>query len=229
MATQRTISSSTLDRSNLNCLILARWAFIVAAIPFFIGGAIVIRTEVPPSLSPTLGMLSHTLWALAIAILTLGVVALLRSTEMLREGLAGYLSLGVLGLGVLQGIQWVTWAYVDVRAARRDGHDVVLETIIVPFGAGHLITYGLLLGAGIALLGWALRRTDLTHRYVAWSGVIIGVVTVFLWVSTLLFAMGGGDDGHVVFDVGTLFLPVLYLWGMVLGASIFLRGASTAN
>lgn len=228
MSTADDASSLTSDTNNVGYLRLARWAFLVAALPFFIGGAIVIWTEVPPSLSPRLGMLSHALWALAIVILALGAVTLLRSLETLRGGLAGYLATGVLGLGVLHGLQWVTWAYVDVRAARENEHGVVLETIIVPFGAGHLLMYGLLLGTGIALLGWALRQTELTHRTVPWVGVILGAVTALSWTMTLLFAMGGGENGHILFDLATLLLPLLYLWGMILGISMFL-GGSTAT
>lgn len=229
MSTEPMNSSLTTETSAIDYLTLARWAFILAAISFFIGGAIVIRTEVPPSLSPMLGMLSHALWALAIVFLALGAVVLLRSTEMLRVGLAGYLAAGVLGLGVLQSLQWATWAYVDVRAARVVEHELVLETLIVPYGAGHLIGYGLLVGTGIALLGWALRRTDLTHRYLPGSGVILGIVTVLFWIITLLFAMGGGDDGHVLFDIATIFIPVLYLWGLILGISIIRSEPSTED
>ncbi|MDJ1432990.1 hypothetical protein [Halostagnicola sp. A-GB9-2] len=59
-------------------------ALMVAGIPFYIGGLLVIQTDTPPSLSPTLGILSHALWALAVAILALGVAILLRWIEPLR-------------------------------------------------------------------------------------------------------------------------------------------------
>lgn len=101
--------------------------------------------DTPPSSASPLGMFGHSLWALAVAIPTGGVVALLRDPEALRTGQAGYLATVVLGLGVLPGLQWVTQAYVDVRTARSGDHDLVLETVIEPLGAGHLRTYCLIL------------------------------------------------------------------------------------
>lgn len=199
---------------------LASGALLTAWIPFVVGGALVIVADTPPSASPTLGMLSHAMWALAVVVLALGVAALLRYTPALRVGLAGFLSTGVLGLGVLHGLQWVTWAYVDVRGARSEGHDLVLETVITPFGAGHLLMYAVLVGTGIALLGWALRRTDLARRSVAWAGVVIGALTVGTAVVPLLSGFGGGSEGHVLFDVATLLLPVGYLWAAVLGTTL---------
>ncbi|GAB7018836.1 hypothetical protein JCM18750_16970 [Halostagnicola bangensis] len=194
-----------------------------AGIPFFIGGLLVIQTDTPPSLSPTLGMLSHALWAFAVAILALAVTILLRWVEPLRRGLAGFLSVGILGLGVLHGLQWVTWAYVDVRAAREGEHELVVDAIIVPFGAGHLLMYCILLGSAMALLGWALRRTRITHRYVGPVGVVLGALTVALATYPLVAAYGGGSEGHFIFDAATLMLPVLYLWAMVLGIDIYRR------
>ncbi|WP_418285064.1 hypothetical protein [Halorubrum sp. DTA46] len=148
----------------------------------------------------------------------------MRSIAELRDGLVGELAVGALGLGVLRGLQWVSWAYVDVRGSRKAAHDFVLETLIVPFGAGHLLVYGLLVGTGVTLLGWALRSTSLTHRAVDWAGVVLGGKTVLLWTVALLFAFGGGGDGHVLFDVATLLLPVLYLWGIVAGVEFHRRG-----
>lgn len=222
-----TMSIASHERRAANGVPLASGAFVAAGISFLAGGLIVTQTEVPPSLSPTLGMLTHALWAIAIAILAVGVAAALRSTEALRAGLAGYLSAGVLGLGVLHALQWVSWAYVDVRAARRAEHELVLETLIVPFGAGHLLVYGILLGTGVTLLGWSIRRAGIAHRYVAWAGVLLGALTLGLWTVSLLFAFGGGGDGHVLFDIATLLLPALYLWAMVLGVDLR-RGMSRA-
>lgn len=200
---------------------LASGALIAAGIAFLAGGALVIVADTPPSLSPTLGMLSHALWALAISLLTVGVAALLRCSEGLRAGIAGYLAIGTLGLGVLHGLQWVTWAYVDVRGARSDGHDLVLETIIEPFGAGHLLMNCILVGTGVALLGWAFRRSPLSHRYVDWAGIVLGVLTATLAAISLVAVFGGGSEGYVLFDIATLLLPVLYLWAMALGLDIY--------
>lgn len=195
--------------------------FVLAGVSFCLGGAIVARTEVPPSLSPRLGMASHALWALAVTLLAAAAYVSVRSIPELRDGLAGELAVGALGLGVIQGLQWASWAYVDVRGSREETHDLVLETLIVPFGAGHLLVYGLLVGTGVTLLGWALRSTSLTRRAVDWIGVVLGGVTVLLWTVVLLFAFGGGGDGNALFDVATLLLPVLYLWGIVVGVELY--------
>jgi|AntDeeMinimDraft_4_1070355.scaffolds.fasta_scaffold00004_94 hypothetical protein len=197
-------------------------ALILAGVPFFVGGILVIEAETPPSGAPLLGMLSHALWALGITILAFGVVALLRAIPELRRGLAGYLGAGVLGLGVLNGLQWVTWAYVDVRGAREiERGDQILDTIVVPFGAGHLLMYAIILGTGIALFGWALRRTELVSRYVVGAGVGLGVLAVITALYPLLSAVGGGSEGHVIFDVATLLLPVLYLWATAVGITMY--------
>lgn len=174
-------------------------------------------------------MLSHVLWATAIAFVAFGVVALFRSVETLRDGLAGYLAAGTFGIGALHGLQWATWAYVDVRAAQATDYNVVRETVIVPFGAGHLLTYGIILGTGVAFLAWALRRAWLIHHYSAWTGVILGASTVVLWVISLMGALGGGDDGHILFDIATLSLPLLYLWVLLLGVGLYRRGTPTTN
>lgn len=198
-------------------------ALVVAGIPFYVGGLLIIRAETPPSLSPTLGMLSHALWALAIVILSLGVASLLRWVDALRAGIAGYLSAVLLGLGVLHGLQWVTWAYVDVRAAREGEHELVVDAIIVPFGAGHLLMYCILLGSAIALLGWALRRTTITHSSIGVSGIVLGTLTAVLATISLVAAFGGGSEGHLLFDIATLLLPIMYLWVMALGIDIYRR------
>ena len=216
-----TVAATATDSGHSQGLMLASAALIATGVPFFVGGALVVQTGTPPSSSPTLGMLSHALWALAIVLLTLGVATLLRYSKGLRVGLAGYLAPGALGLGVLHGLQWVTWAYVDVRGARSDGHDFVFETIIEPFGAGHLLMYGVLLGSGVALLGWALRRTPITRRLIGWIGVVLGILTVGTATVSLVAVYGGDSYGQILFDIATLLVPVLYLWAMALGVDIY--------
>jgi len=119
----------------------------------------------------------------------------------------------------------LTWAYVDVQDARdAECGDVVLDAIVVPFGAGHLLTYAILPGTEIALFGWALRRTELVSGYVAAAGVALGALTVLAALYPLLAAVGGGSERNVIFDAATLSLPVLYLWAVVAGIAMYRRG-----
>ena len=67
---------------------------------------------------------------------------------------------------------------VDIRAAQHDQYELALATVITPFGAGHVLMYGVLLGAGIAFLGRALAGTLLAHRFLGSAGVAIGTSTV---------------------------------------------------
>ena len=142
-------------------------ALVLAGVPFFVGGMFVIEAETPSSGAPLLGILSHALWALD-HILALGVAALLRAVPALRRGLAGYPGAGVLGLGVLAGLQWVTWAFVDVRGARdAERGDVVLDAIVVPFRRAPA-QYAILLEITTLLLPvpypWATAAGIATYR-----------------------------------------------------------------
>ncbi|MHC3438320.1 hypothetical protein ACYJ1Y_09515 [Natrialbaceae archaeon A-gly3] len=197
-------------------------AFLLGAFVFLVGGAISIVADPPPSTAPVLGMVSHALWALAVTLLALGTATLLRSLATFREGVAGYLAAGSFGLGVLHGLQWLTWAYVDVRAAESGEYDLALETVIEPFGAGHLLAYGVLVGGGIAFLGWAVVRSELhRHRPVGWAGVVVGIAAAITAVISLLAVLSGGGDGHVLFNISTLLLPVGYLWAAILGIVLY--------
>lgn len=214
------------DASGLKQTRLAGGAFVVGAVLFLVGGAITIEADPPPSTAPVLGMVSHALWFFAITLLALGAVTLLRWIEGLRTGLAGYLATGTLGLGVLLGLQWVAWAYVDVRASRYEEYELLVEPLMSSFGAGHLLMYAVLAGGGVGFLGWALVRTRLTHRFVAWAAVAIGTLTVLTATVSLLAVLTGGGDGHVLFNTATLLLPVLYGWAMIFGVDVSRRTPS---
>lgn len=193
--------------------------FVASAIVFLTGGVLVIRADPPPSGTPVLGMLTHGLWALAIALLAIGAVTRSRPPRSLPERLAT----GALGLGVVVGLQWVTWAYVDVRAARSEGYEIVLETVITPFGAGHVLMYGILLGAGVAFLGWEFVGSRRDQGLHGWGGIAVGSLTVLAATLSLLAVLEGGGDGHWLFDVATLLLAVCYLWAMGVGIGFYRR------
>ena len=117
-------------------------------------------------------------------------------------------------------MQWLTWAYVDLRAAESAEYEVALETVITPFGAGHLLMYAILVGAGVAWLGWAIRRSPLSHRLVAPADTIVGAATALTAAGSLLLGLEGGGDGHWLFNVATLCLPLCYLWAAALALDV---------
>lgn len=196
--------------------------FVAAAITFLTGGVMVFWADPPPSGAPVLGMLSHGLWALSITLLAIGAVILTRSARAIEISVSSTLAVGSLGLGVVVGLQWVTWAYVDLRAARQDQYELFVETILTPFGAGHVLMYGVLLGAGVAFLGWALVHS-LGYKYAGWAGFVAGTLTVLAAAVSILSALEGGGDGHWLYNAATLLLPVCYLWAMVTGIILYLR------
>ena len=196
-------------------------AFVAAAIAFLTGGSLVIWADPPPSTAPVLGMVVHGLWALAIGLLAIGAMTLTWGINALRTELSSALGTGALGLGVVVGVQWVTWAYVDVRSAEHDEYELALETVIVPFGAGHVLMYGVFLGVGVTFFAWGITRTGFTRPAVSWAGVVVGTLTVLTVTVSLVGALEGGSDGHWVYNVATLLLPVCYLWAGVVGISVY--------
>lgn len=209
LITNRTIAAATL---------------LLAGVTFLVGGAIVIIVDVPPSGSPGWGMLGHALWATASGLLAIGVVALLIEFRSLRRSLSGYLAAGALCLGALHGLNWAAWAYVDVRGGGEAEHEVVLEVLVVPYGAGHLLVAALILGAAVAWLAWALSLTELAHHGISLIGAPLGLITVVLAAGSLVFAVDGGEDSHLMFDAVTVMLPVIYFWVIVLSLDSYRRG-----
>lgn len=204
-------------------------ALVASVVPFVAGGSLVAYTDLPPSGMPVLGVTAHAFWFLAAVLLATGVTALVRALPGLRRGVAGPLAAGSLAFAAFNGLLWVGWAYVDVRAAREpEAYELVVETVLTPFGAGLMLTYALLIGTGIALLGWALLRANLLARALPLAGVVLGMLTVLTAVASLLVGADGGSDGQVVYNAATLLLPVVYLWAAVVGGLLY-RHANVAG
>ncbi len=194
---------------------------LAATVTFLVSGALVIVADPPPSDAPVLGVLAHGLWALSVSLLAVGVLSAVWVLPALRRRLSGVLSVGALGLGVVVGIQWLTWAYVDVRAAEQADYELALATVITPFGAGHVLMYAILLGAGIAWFAWALVAATVVGRVTGSVGVVVGVLTAAVAAVSLLAALEGGGDGHWLYNVATILLPVCYLWAGFVAVQLY--------
>lgn len=198
---------------------VAPLAFGASAVSFFTGSAILVALGgTPPSETPLASVSAHLLWFVAVSFLAVGVLALVLSRDTLKRGFAGYLSVGTLGLGSLAGLQWAIWAYVDVLAAQHDGYEMLLNGVIAPFGTGHAIMYGLLVGGGVACLGMSLRRTQLTHRFVDRTGVALGCLVIAGLGAVLLQGVKGQ-----LFAIMVLSYPLLYIWAGVVAVEMYRR------
>lgn len=198
---------------------LTAGAFAAGIVTFFGGGALSsVFGATPPSSSPVASIASHALWFGGVLFLAVGAITLVSSVPSLRKGVAGYLAIAALGVGVLQGLLWMTWAYVDVLAARHDEYRLFLDIVIAPFGTGLSIMYGILIGGGLAFLAWGLRRTQLTHRFVSWSGVALGCIVV-LGAGTVL--LRGAKDQ--LFAILILLYPLLYAWTGIFTVDMYRR------
>lgn len=156
MVERGTVTSGRADDEQQN-LTPSVVAFGGGAVSFFTGSAIfIILGGTLPSSTPLASISGHMGWFGGVAFLGIGAVALMRG-DSFRTGLAGYLAIGALGLGALQGLQWATWTYVDVLAAQHDQYDPLLEALISPYGAGHALTYGILVMFGIRRGGIRIR------------------------------------------------------------------------
>lgn len=160
--------------------------FVLAATTFFLGSGVLTRSGEPGASTPVPWLVSHASWVVATAFVAVGTIRVVHRIPALRTGVAGYAANGAFGLGVLHTLQWTTWVYVDVTAYRHGGHGPLLEPLLHPFGTGHMLMYGVLVGGGVASLGWALTRTAATRRVVGWTGVTVGTATVLAATASLL-------------------------------------------
>lgn len=189
-------------------------AFVLAAAAFFLGSAALTRSGQPGASTPVPWMTSHASWVVATAFVAAGTVRTVRRRPALRAGVAGHAAGGAFGLGVLHALQWTAWAYVDVVAYRHGGHGRLLEPLLHPFGTGHALMYGVLVGAGVTSLAWALTRTAATPRPVDRAGIAVGATTILAATASLLtVAPVRSPTGLVTIAL----LAVAFGWLFVLG------------
>lgn len=160
--------------------------FVLAATAFFLGSGVLTRSGQPGASTPVPWLASHASWVVATAFVAVGTVRMVRRTPPLRTGVAGDVASGAFGLGVLHALQWTAWVYVDVTAYRHGGHGQLLEPLLHPFGTGHMLMYGVLVGVGVVALGRALTHATETHRVVDWTGIAVGTAAVLAATGALL-------------------------------------------
>ncbi len=160
--------------------------FLAAAAAFFVGSGILTRSGQPGASTPVPWVASHAVWVVATALVAFGTVRLVRGVPALRTGTAGYVASGLFGLGVLHALQWTSWAYVDVFAYQQGSHELLSPPVLHPFGTAHMLAFAILVGSGVATLGWALARTDHAGRVLPWLGVAVGALTVLAGTVALL-------------------------------------------
>lgn len=161
-------------------------AFLLGAIAFFGGSAVLTRSGQPGASTPVPWMLSHVLWVVATAFVAIGTVRLIGTSPATRAGIAGCLAGGLVGLGVLHTLQWATWVYVDVIAYQQHAHETLSPPILHPFGTGHMLMFAIIIGSAITALAVALAGTQPIHRVLPWLGGLVGVTSALAGVVALV-------------------------------------------
>lgn len=195
--------------------------FALAAVTFFLGSAVLTQSGEPGASTPLPWMGSHVLWVAASVLASVGTILLVRRASELGSGVAEYLSVGAFALSVLHALQWAAWVYVDVIAYRHGGHELLFETLLHPFGTAHALLYGVLVGGGVACLGWGLNRAGVTHPAVGWTGVAVGTAAVSTATASLL-TFAPVRSATSLATVGLI--AVNYGWVLVLGVVLGRRG-----
>lgn len=198
-------------------------AFLAAAATFFLGSAVLTQSGQPGASTPAPWIASHGLWVAATAFVATGTVAASRRIPGLERSLAGPLARGAFGLGTLHALQWTTWVYVDVVAYQRGAHPQLLDPLLHPFGTGHMLMYGVIVGTGVAVLAWGCIRTERTPRAIDYAGVAVGTATVLAAVTSLVTF---GDVKSATGLATILLLAVNYGWLTVFGIVLYRRGES---
>lgn len=191
--------------------------FILAAALFFAGSGILTQTGQPGASTPIPWMVSHAFWVVAMAFVAIGTVRLVLNTPGLRTGLAGYVASGLVGLGVLHTLQWTTWVYVDVIAYQEGTHAILLPALFHPFGTGHMFVFAIILGSAITSLGWALTQTPLTHWVIPWLGGLVGMVSIFAGVVSLVTFASVRSPTSLLAIVS---IAISFAWLFVVGVAV---------
>lgn len=193
-------------------------AFLLGAIAFFAGSAVLTQSGQPGASTPVPWMLSHVLWIVATALVAIGTVRLIDTIPASWTGIAGYLAGGLFGLGVLHTLQWATWVYVDVIAYRQSAHETLSPPIIHPFGTGHMLMFAIIIGSAVTALAVALAGTQLVHRVLPWIGSLVGVTTTIAGVVALVTFVPVRSPISLVAIVSQAFS---FAWLFVVGIALY--------
>lgn len=223
MASEPATSERERDRARTIAEIAAAdgTPFVVAGAVFFLGSAVLTQSGEPGASTPVPWLVSHALWTVATVVLAVGTIAVVRRFPRLKTGVAGYAASGAFGLGVLHTLQWTTWVYVDVVAYQQGAHGSLLESLFHPFGTGHMLMYGVLVGSGVAATGWGLRQLMVTQRAVDYAGIVVGAATVVAAVAALLTVSPVRSPPSLA---TIILLAVDYAWVAVLGITLYRTG-----
>lgn len=191
--------------------------FILAAALFFVGSGILTQSGQPGASTPRPWMLSHALWVVAMTFVALDTVRLVKDIPKIRAGLAGYTASGLVELGVLHTLQWTAWVYVDVIAYKQGAHAILLPALFHPFGTGHMLMFAIIIGSAIMSLSWALTQTDLTHWVIPWIGGLVGLITIFAGVASLLTFAAVRSPISLLAIVS---IAISFAWLSVLGVAV---------
>lgn len=192
--------------------------FILAATLFFVGSSILTQSGQPGASTPRPWMLSHALWVVAMAFVALDSARLVLNIPKIRAGLGGYVASGLVGLGVLHTLQWTTWVYVDVIAYQQGTHAILLPALFHPFGTGHMLMFAIIIGSAITSLAWALTQSNLTHWIIPWIGVLVGIVTIFAGLASLVTFAAVRSPTSLLAIIS---IAISFAWLFVLGVALY--------
>lgn len=200
------------------------FAFVVGAALFFAGSGLLTQSGEPGASTPLPWLGSHIIWIAATALVAIGSLQLLQQHRTVSTGIAGYVAVGLFGLGVLHSLQWATWVYVDIVAYGLGAHDPLFAPLLHPFGTGHMLMYAGLVGAGTAALAAALADSNLTTPRLDRAGLAIGIITTLVALTALMKVA----DVRAAISLATIGLTAI-AFGWVFVRGIALSRTSTGT